>query len=143
MTVRESEQVSHSRLPRLACLTSPAFQQCCRPIWSSRASPLPLRSELDPPTQTKEKLAPRAQSYRPLTLSGIIRSAPRSRILSISATLSQILALSAELRPKMQAVPESRQQTFEEIYGPPENFLEIEVRQARFSPAQFPPPHPP
>lgn len=28
----------------------------------------------------------------------------------------------------MQAMPESRQQTFEEIYGPPENFLEIEVR---------------
>lgn len=27
----------------------------------------------------------------------------------------------------MQAIPESRQQTFEEIYGPPENFLEIEV----------------
>lgn len=27
----------------------------------------------------------------------------------------------------MQSVPESRQQTFEEIYGPPENFLEIEV----------------
>lgn len=30
----------------------------------------------------------------------------------------------------MQAVPESRQQTFEELYGPPENFLEIEVRIA-------------
>ena len=29
----------------------------------------------------------------------------------------------------MQAIPESRQQTFEEIYGPPENFLEIEVRR--------------
>merc|ERR1712187_33860 len=28
----------------------------------------------------------------------------------------------------MQAVPEPRQQSFEEIYGPPENFLEIEVR---------------
>ena len=28
----------------------------------------------------------------------------------------------------MQALPESRTQTFEEIYGPPENFLEIEVR---------------
>ncbi|KAH0843838.1 Sorting nexin-3 [Fonsecaea pedrosoi] len=28
----------------------------------------------------------------------------------------------------MQALPESRQQTFEEIYGPPENFLEIEVK---------------
>ncbi|CAG8232278.1 unnamed protein product [Penicillium salamii] len=26
----------------------------------------------------------------------------------------------------MQSVPESRQQSFEEIYGPPENFLEIE-----------------
>lgn len=40
----------------------------------------------------------------------------------------------------MQAVPESRQQTFEEIYGPPENFLEIEV------PFPFPhtlPPSPP
>lgn len=29
----------------------------------------------------------------------------------------------------MQALPESRQQTFEEIYGAPENFLEIEVCQ--------------
>ena len=28
----------------------------------------------------------------------------------------------------MQAMPETRQQSFEEIYGPPENFLEIEVR---------------
>ena len=27
----------------------------------------------------------------------------------------------------MQAMPETRQQSFEEIYGPPENFLEIEV----------------
>ncbi|KAF7157718.1 hypothetical protein CNMCM6106_003571 [Aspergillus hiratsukae] len=34
----------------------------------------------------------------------------------------------ATLSTTMQAVPESRQQTFEEIYGPPENFLEIEVR---------------
>ncbi|EFE39712.1 hypothetical protein TRV_05574 [Trichophyton verrucosum HKI 0517] len=29
---------------------------------------------------------------------------------------------------KMQAIPDARHQTFEEIYGPPENFLEIEVR---------------
>ena len=27
----------------------------------------------------------------------------------------------------MQSLPDARQQTFEEIYGPPENFLEIEV----------------
>ncbi|KAF2757524.1 Phox-like protein [Pseudovirgaria hyperparasitica] len=28
----------------------------------------------------------------------------------------------------MQTLPESRSQSFEELYGPPENFLEIEVR---------------
>jgi hypothetical protein len=32
----------------------------------------------------------------------------------------------------MQAMPDSRQQSFEEIYGPPENFLEIEVRSPFF-----------
>jgi hypothetical protein len=38
----------------------------------------------------------------------------------------------------MQAVPESRQQTFEEIYGPPENFLEIEVRNNNSHPESTP-----
>jgi len=33
----------------------------------------------------------------------------------------------------MQAMPDSRQQSFEEIYGPPENFLEIEVCLSQFS----------
>lgn len=28
----------------------------------------------------------------------------------------------------MQSIPDARHQTFEEIYGAPENFLEIEVR---------------
>lgn len=37
----------------------------------------------------------------------------------------------------MQAVPESRQQTFEELYGPPENFLEIEVRLASTFPLRY------
>jgi hypothetical protein len=32
----------------------------------------------------------------------------------------------------MQAIPDSRSQSFEEIYGPPENFLEIEVRGSVF-----------
>jgi len=32
----------------------------------------------------------------------------------------------------MQAMPDSRQQSFEEIYGPPENFLEIEVSCPHF-----------
>ncbi|KAK1758347.1 Phox homologous domain-containing protein [Echria macrotheca] len=31
----------------------------------------------------------------------------------------------------MQAMPDTRQQSFDEIYGPPENFLEIEVRNPR------------
>ena len=30
----------------------------------------------------------------------------------------------------MQSMPDTRQQSFDEIYGPPENFLEIEVRKA-------------
>ena len=34
-------------------------------------------------------------------------------------------------RPILQSMPDTRQQSFDEIYGPPENFLEIEV-----------PPHP-
>lgn len=38
----------------------------------------------------------------------------------------------------MQAVPESRQQTFDEIYGPPENFLEIEVSPSTSHPFQLP-----
>jgi len=33
--------------------------------------------------------------------------------------------------PIMQAMPDSRTQSFEEIYGPPENFLEIEVKNPR------------
>lgn len=28
----------------------------------------------------------------------------------------------------MSSLPDTRQQSFDEIYGPPENFLEIEVR---------------
>ncbi|KAI0153535.1 Phox homologous domain-containing protein [Pestalotiopsis sp. NC0098] len=34
-------------------------------------------------------------------------------------------------RPIIQSMPDNRQQSFEEIYGPPENFLEIEVRNPR------------
>ncbi|KAF7546645.1 hypothetical protein G7Z17_g8284 [Cylindrodendrum hubeiense] len=34
-------------------------------------------------------------------------------------------------RPILQSMPDTRQQSFDEIYGPPENFLEIEVRSPR------------
>lgn len=30
--------------------------------------------------------------------------------------------------PILQSMPDTRTQSFDEIYGPPENFLEIEVR---------------
>jgi hypothetical protein len=36
----------------------------------------------------------------------------------------------------MQSLPDTRQQSFDEIYGPPENFLEIEVR--RLAPPPIP-----
>lgn len=38
----------------------------------------------------------------------------------------------------MQAMPDARQQSFEEIYGPPENFLEIEVSARPSVPPQKP-----
>jgi hypothetical protein len=38
----------------------------------------------------------------------------------------------------MQAMPDARQQSFEEIYGPPENFLEIEVRAPRSPDSSIP-----
>ncbi|TLS21816.1 uncharacterized protein PpBr36_09347 [Pyricularia pennisetigena] len=34
-------------------------------------------------------------------------------------------------RPILQSMPDNRTQSFDEIYGPPENFLEIEVRNPR------------
>jgi hypothetical protein len=47
-------------------------------------------------------------------------------------------------RPIMQSMPDNRQQSFDEIYGPPENFLEIEVRlplvYSPLSPCPFPSP---
>jgi hypothetical protein len=56
-----------------------------------------------------------------------------------SPTSSDAAAAAARLhRPILQSLPDTRQQSFDEIYGPPENFLEIEVR-AR-PPSLLPPP---
>lgn len=41
----------------------------------------------------------------------------------------------SQLNLTMQSLPDARQQSFEELYGPPENFLEIEVTATT-------PPHP-
>jgi hypothetical protein len=54
---------------------------------------------------------------------------PSSTTPGKSPTGSDVDAAAARLhRPMMQSMPDTRQQSFDEIYGPPENFLEIEVR---------------
>jgi hypothetical protein len=51
---------------------------------------------------------------------------------SPTAAASAAAAAAARLhRPILQSLPDTRQQSFDEIYGPPENFLEIEVRNPR------------
>ncbi len=51
---------------------------------------------------------------------------------SPTSPTSDAAAAAARLhRPILQSLPDTRQQSFDEIYGPPENFLEIEVRPAR------------
>ncbi|KAL2198809.1 Pre-mRNA splicing factor PRP21 like protein-domain-containing protein [Corynascus similis CBS 632.67] len=56
---------------------------------------------------------------------------------STSPTSQKSAAAAAEAaaarlhRPILQSLPDTRQQSFDEIYGPPENFLEIEVRNPR------------
>jgi len=58
---------------------------------------------------------------------------PQSPPKSPSSTDKRALAAAAAARlhrPIMPTLPESRPQTFDEIYGPPENFLEIEVQIA-------------
>lgn len=53
----------------------------------------------------------------------------RSANLGTLALRRTILpATTALYTHKMQSIPDARQQSFEELYGPPENFLEIEVR---------------
>ncbi len=50
---------------------------------------------------------------------------------SPTSPTSDAAAAAARLhRPILQSLPDTRQQSFDEIYGPPENFLEIEVRPA-------------
>jgi sorting nexin-3/12 len=60
-------------------------------------------------------------------------SQPKASPTSPTSPTASAAAAAARLhRPIMQSLPDTRQQSFDEIYGPPENFLEIEVR-----------PHPP
>lgn len=81
-----------------------------------------------PPDSSSEEagylLLLHAQAYKYLG-----QNLPRSAYNSGNKlpTQQQHLALRQPNTAIMQAMPDSRQQSFEEIYGPPENFLEIEV----------------
>lgn len=53
---------------------------------------------------------------------------PTSPASPTSPTSATEAAAARLHRPILQSLPDTRQQSFDEIYGPPENFLEIEVR---------------
>lgn len=76
-------------------------QACCREAWQAHGHP-EQSGEADCPTCPS--ISQRSQC------------AERFCILHTHKTLA------------MQSIPDARQQSFEELYGPPENFLEIEVR---------------
>jgi hypothetical protein len=56
-------------------------------------------------------------------------TSPTSTTSPTSPTSAAEAAAARLHRPMMQSLPDTRQQSFDEIYGPPENFLEIEVRR--------------
>jgi hypothetical protein len=85
----------------------------------SIARPRPRPSTLIPPpsvtTDSTDQTTARAHGAEQ-------PPSPQSPSLSSGSTSPRLH------RSIMQAMPDNRQQSFDEIYGPPENFLEIEVR---------------
>jgi sorting nexin-3/12 len=73
------------------------------------------------------------QPSQPILTSNLTYKEYTDKLQSLRNPLRSFSHLPELLRPSsaatMQAMPDARQQSFEEIYGPPENFLEIEVRQ--------------
>lgn len=58
-------------------------------------------------------------------------TSPTAASSSSSSSAAAAAAAARLHRPILQTLPETRPQSFDEIYGPPENFLEIEVRNPR------------
>ena len=75
----------------------------------------------------------RSGAWHSTSSASVLGAAPRlhSRAANVAVAYSQRPCIRSI---KMQAMPELRQQSFEEIYGPPENFLEIEVVHLRPDP---------
>ncbi|KAH6855304.1 Phox homologous domain-containing protein [Chaetomium sp. MPI-CAGE-AT-0009] len=88
-------------------------------ITDSMASPV---DDTNPGTASNTGADPQAQPSPTSPTSTTSPTSPTSAAEAAAARLH---------RPMMQSLPDTRQQSFDEIYGPPENFLEIEVRNPR------------
>lgn len=64
---------------------------------------------------------------KPTTTVTTSTTSPTSAAAAPASPTSPGAASRSLHRPIMQAMPDNRQQSFDEIYGAPENFLEIEV----------------
>ncbi|KAI3327164.1 Phox homologous domain-containing protein [Xylariaceae sp. AK1471] len=71
-------------------------------------------------------------SSEPEPAGGVSPKSPGQPITTPTTTTSSTpRGMASMARPIMQSMPDNRHQSFDEIYGPPENFLEIEVRNPR------------
>lgn len=89
---------------------------------SSQSDDIPSAGDTNPEQQHQQQ-----QPSQPKT-SPASPTSPTSQTSPTSATAAAAARLH---RPILQSLPDTRQQSFDEIYGPPENFLEIEVRNPR------------
>ncbi|KAL6900212.1 Phox-like protein, partial [Trichoderma evansii] len=138
----------HLLTPRLVITRASAFSQQLRQAFQGKLETNPLPCLFSTPHTSysfflKSSLSlARFKSGRPRLIpsqSGQPHFEPHSPLdfnttakLSDSQDAGQAARKSPDLhRPIMQSMPDTRQQSFDEIYGPPENFLEIEVRNPR------------
>lgn len=98
--------------------TSPTAAAATDAPTPSPALPSP-NAAADPNLNPKSPLSPTSSS-----------TSPTSPTSATSPTEAEAAAARLH-RPILQSLPDTRQQSFDEIYGPPENFLEIEVRNPR------------
>ncbi|KAI0805458.1 Phox homologous domain-containing protein [Xylaria sp. FL0064] len=75
------------------------------------------------------KIVKTASSEQESAAGGVPPKSPGQTTATAASGISRGMASMA--RPMMQSMPDTRHQSFDEIYGPPENFLEIEVRNPR------------
>ena len=110
---------------------NPNPELCCSCTQLDQPLHLPLSQITDLARMNTAKTASDGQGTAARATSAEPQKSPTSPPLSPSS-MEQAQAAAARLhRPILQSMPDTRQQSFDEIYGPPENFLEIEVRSPR------------